>query len=96
MSLSQIEYFVAVAEAGTIGRAALRLHVSQPPLTRQLRSLEEELGTRLFDRTPRGVRLRPEGRVFLEHARAVLSAVDRAASSVRPSLAASRYRPSRP
>jgi DNA-binding transcriptional LysR family regulator len=82
VSLSQIRYFVAVAEEGHVGRAAQRLHVSQPPLTRSLRSLEAELGTPLFERTPRGMRLLPAGDVFLGHARRILGAVDAAKEAV--------------
>jgi DNA-binding transcriptional LysR family regulator len=83
MSLVQIESFVAVAEAEHLGRAAQRLHVSQPPLTRRIKSLEDELGARLFERTPRGMRLLPAGERFLAHARAILAAVDRAKGDVR-------------
>lgn len=85
MSLSQIEYFVAVAEEGHVGRAARRLHISQPPLTRQIRSLEHEVGAALFERTPRGMRLLPAGERFLEQARRVLSAVEDARRAVAES-----------
>jgi DNA-binding transcriptional LysR family regulator len=83
VSLSQIRYFVAVAEEGHVGRAAQRLHVAQPPLSRQIRALEDEVGTALFARTPRGMTLLPTGRIFLDHARAILSAVERAVEVVR-------------
>ncbi len=82
MSLAQIRYFVAVAEEGHVGRAAVRLRIAQPPVSRQIRALEDELGTALFSRTPRGMTLLPSGAVFLEHARGILDAVDRAAEAV--------------
>lgn len=84
MSLRQLEYFVAVAEEGHVGRAARRLFVSQPPLSRQLRALEDELGAPLFERGPRGMRLLPAGARFLAHARDVLQAVDRARRALQP------------
>jgi DNA-binding transcriptional LysR family regulator len=78
---NQLRYFVAVADEGHVGRAAQRLHISQPPLCRQIRSLEEELGTPLFERTPCGVRLLPEGELFLSHARRVLAEVEAAVAA---------------
>ena len=83
MSLSQIRYFVAVAEEGNVGRAARRLHVAQPPLSRHIRSIEAEIGAELFQRTPRGMTLLPRGQVFLDHARAILAAVDLAVVAAR-------------
>src|SRR5690349_3819497 len=83
VSIAQIRYFIAVAEEGHLGRAAARLHVSQPPLTRQIRSLEEELGVQLFERTPRGMRLLDAGETLLPRARAILADVAGAARAVR-------------
>jgi LysR family transcriptional regulator, benzoate and cis,cis-muconate-responsive activator of ben and cat genes len=78
MDLRQMRYFVAVAEERHFGRAAERLHMSQPPLTRQIRALEESLDTLLFHRTPKGVELTEAGRVLLEEAPKVLAMAHRA------------------
>lgn len=78
MDLRQIKYFIAVAEELNIGRAALKLHISQPPLTRQIKQLEDELGVQLFLRTPRGVELTQAGEMFLVESRNIRSLVDAA------------------
>jgi DNA-binding transcriptional LysR family regulator len=75
VSLAQIQYFVAVAEEGHVGRAARKLRVAQPAVSRQIRRLEDELRSALFQRTPRGMRLSEAGAVFLEHARGILEGV---------------------
>jgi len=83
MDLQRLRYFVAVAEERHITRAAVRLGMAQPPLSQQMRILEAELETRLFDRLPKGVALTPAGEVLLAEARALLEAVDRVGRRVR-------------
>lgn len=82
MSLSQIEYFVAVANEGHVGRAAASLRIAQPAVSRQIQNLEDELGKTLFVRTPRGMRLSSDGERFLGHARGILAAVRAAKDDV--------------
>ncbi|MCO5999996.1 LysR family transcriptional regulator [Actinoallomurus rhizosphaericola] len=77
MDLRALRYFVAVAEERHVGRAASRLHMTQPPLSRAIRRLEVELGTALFERTPKGVTLTPAGAVMYDEARALLRRADR-------------------
>jgi len=72
LEIRQLRYFVAVAEALNFGRAASRLHMSQPPLSRQIQGFEAELGTKLFARTTRGVRLTAAGAALLPEARRLL------------------------
>ena len=83
MELRHLRYFVVVAEEQNITRAAARLHVSQPPLSRQIRDLEQELGVALFERSAQAVRLTDAGSAFLGEARAVLHRVDQAVDHVR-------------
>ena len=76
MSLTQLRYFVAVAEEGTVTRAAARCFVSQPPMSRQLRALEDELSVKLFERSAKGMTLSRAGERVLEQARRILELVD--------------------
>ena len=83
MELRHLRYFVAVGEEEHFGRAAERLHIVQPALTRQVRQLEEELGCALFERLKWGVRLTEAGKSFLEEARRVLSDLGRGVDRTR-------------
>jgi LysR family transcriptional regulator, benzoate and cis,cis-muconate-responsive activator of ben and cat genes len=83
MELRHLRYFVAVAEAENVSRAALKLHVSQPGLSRQIRDLEGELGFLLLERSAKSVRLTDAGRVFLTESRAVLERADEAVKAAR-------------
>lgn len=83
MELRHLRYFQAVGREEHFGRAAQRVHVAQPALTRQIKDLERELGVALFERLPRGVRLSSAGRVFLEDVDAILAQVDHAANRAR-------------
>src|SRR5690242_12185043 len=84
VELRHLRYFVAVAEAENVLRAATqKLHVSQPAVSRQIRDLEEELGVQLFERTGKAVNLTDAGRVFLREARAVLERTNEAVRNVR-------------
>lgn len=75
MSLQQLQYFVAVAEEQHVTRAAERLRISQPPLSRQIQALEDELGQPLFERRGRGIVLTEFGRYFAARAAAILDHV---------------------
>lgn len=83
MELRHLRYFTAVASLENISRAAARLHVSQPALSRQIRDLEDELGFPLLQRTARSVQLTEAGRVLFEEAQAVLARVDQAVAAAR-------------
>ena len=72
MELRHLRYFIAVAEEENIRRAAERLHIAQPALSRQMHQLEEEMECALFDRLPRGIRLNAAGQAFLQSAREIL------------------------
>ncbi len=79
MELRHLRYFVAIGEEQHYGRASRRLRVAQPALSRQIQDLEKELGFKLFERLPRGVKLNAAGKLFLEDARRVLQELSEAA-----------------
>ena len=83
MELRHLRYFVTVAEEGHITRAAERLKIQQPPLSRLIQRVERELGAQLFRRKARGVEMTNAGRAFCERARALLADLDRALDATR-------------
>src|SRR5258708_10090230 len=91
MELRHLRYFVAVGEEQHYGRAARRLRVAQPALSRQIQDLEDEIGCQLFDRLPRGVKISAAGKSILEEARRALQHVtDATVRAQRVRLAHSR------
>jgi len=90
MELRHLRYFVAVAEALNFTKASARLRVAQPALSRQMTDLEEEIGVDLMKRSPRGVTLTAEGKLFLEEARELLKRADESVKKVR-ALARGEY-----
>ncbi len=83
MDIRQLRYFCAIAEEGQISRAAQRLHIAQPPLSYQLKLLEEELGVKLVDRNTRNLSLTQAGHVFYQRAEQILGMLQAAASEVK-------------
>jgi DNA-binding transcriptional LysR family regulator len=87
MTLRQLEYLVAVAQTGSFTEAALRLHVSQPTLSQQIRALEREVGAPLIERMSRGLRLTPAGKAMFGDAQAALASAHRALDNTRRAVA---------
>jgi DNA-binding transcriptional LysR family regulator len=90
LDLRLVRYFTVVADYRHFGRAAAALHIAQPSLSRQIRSLEQQLGARLLDRTPQGSRLTEAGEVFRPRARALLRSAAQAAAATRAAAQPSR------
>ena len=84
MELRILRYFLAVAEEQSFSRAAERLHVSQPALSQQLGAYEEEIGSKLFIRSPKRIELTDKGRVLLRHARDIVELAARTEESLKP------------
>lgn len=85
-TIRQMAYWLAVVDEGSFTRAAARMHISQPSLSQQIRTLEDELGGDLLERLPRSVRLTPAGKAFLPHARTAVHSAERAVRSAREAL----------
>ena len=83
LNIRQLRYFIAIAEARSLSAAAQKIGVAQPSLSQHLINMEEELGVRLVDRSPRGSVLTPEGRVLLRHAYDICNSLERCISEIR-------------
>ena len=83
MELRHIRYFKAVADEKNFTRAAEKLNIAQPPLSRQIQDLEKELDTKLFLRSPHSISLTEEGELFLQYANQILDQVNKSAEEVR-------------
>lgn len=83
MELRHIRYFLAIVEEGSFTRAAEKLLIAQPPLSRQIKDLEEELGTALFVRQPKGLILTEAGNKFLNYAHQIMALAERSAEDIR-------------
>jgi LysR family transcriptional regulator, benzoate and cis,cis-muconate-responsive activator of ben and cat genes len=90
MELRHLRYFVAAADEENVSRAALKLHVSQPGISRQIHDLEEEIGFQLFERSAKSLRLTHAGKIFLDEARAVLQRADEAVKKARAAIGDAR------
>src|SRR6266446_8172201 len=90
MELRHLRYFLAVGEALNFTKAAARLRIAQPALSRRIQDLEDEIGVDLLRRSPRGVMLTAEGKLFLEEVRELLKHADQSVEKVR-ALARGEY-----
>lgn len=85
MDIKQLKYFIAIAEEGSLSAASSRLHVAQPSLSQHVIKVEEELGVRLIERSPRGIVLTESGQILLKHARDITASMEVCRQSVRQS-----------
>jgi DNA-binding transcriptional LysR family regulator len=83
MDIRQLKYFMAIVEEGQISRAAKRLHMAQPPLSLQLKMLEENLGVQLIERTTKSLRLTEAGHALYQRAEQILGLVDTTTKEIR-------------
>src|SRR5579862_7721573 len=83
MEMRQLRYFLAVGEEQHYGRAARRLRVAQPALSRQIQNLEQEIGFKLFERLPRGVKITDAGKLFLDDTRRILEGINDATTRAK-------------
>ena len=85
MDIRQLRYFISIAEEGSLSAASHKLHVAQPSLSKHVINLENELGVKLLDRSPRGVLLTEAGTLLLEHARGISASLEQCREIVRQS-----------